>query len=151
MLLFHVGSSSDVPRATPAVLFLVYENHLDVIIEILRGACLRLGRASAFFIIFLFQLAGIGFREFIAISIVATIFEPEGPLEPREWHVPERRRKHSEKLISAEYSIQVVAGLGEAQFDKLSIFVEIRPELNRCLSIESEHPVPPSEACHDYT
>ena len=89
MLLFHLGSS-DVPRTTPAVLFLVYENHLDVVIEILSGACLRLGRASTFFVIFLFQLAGIGFREFIAISIVATIFEPEGPLEPCEGHIAQR-------------------------------------------------------------
>ena len=130
----------------------MYENHLDIIIEILRGACLRLGRASTLFVVIpLLQLAGISLGEFIAISIVPTIFEPEGPLESREWHVPERRRKHSEKLISAEYSIQIVTGLGEAQLDKLPIFVEIGPELNRCLSIESEHPVPPGEACHYYT
>ena len=76
------------------------------------------------------------FGELIAIRIVTTIFEPEGPLEAREWNISERGRKYSEKLIRTEYSIQVVTGLREAQLDRFSILIPVRPELNCSLSIK---------------
>ena len=75
-------------------------------------------------------------REGVAIGIVAAVLEPEGPLEARERNISERGRKYSEKLIRTEYSIQVVTGLREAQLDRFSILIPVRPELNCSLSIK---------------
>ena len=51
--------------------------------------------------------------------------------------------------MSAKDLENIVTCRGEADLDTLAFMVDWRPELYVCLSLEGEHPVPASKACHD--